>query len=293
MEKQILRQEAPQNDISELKEVPLSRITLDYPEELVRIILLCAGYATRLYPLTENQPKPLLSVGGRPILEWILDSLKGIPGISGVYAVTNHKFAGHFETWAKTLSYDWKVETVDDGTTSNENRLGAIGDLNYVLQKKKIGAEDLLVVAGDNFFDFDLSKFLKEVKARRPYPVIAVYDVKDIELAKEYGLVKIDPQGRVIEFFEKPKNPPTTLASCGLYWLPAETRVLLDKYLRDGHNSDQPGHYMKWLAEQARGGGQAGLMAVALEGHWLDIGDRKSYDKANASYSEFNHPKGK
>lgn len=248
----------------------------------MRVILLCAGYATRLYPLTKDQPKPLLPVGGRPILEWILDSLQGIPGITGVYAVTNDKFAGHFERWAKALHYPWPVETINDGTTANDNRLGAIGDLNYVLQKKKIGTEDLLVVAGDNFFDFDLSKFIREVKEKRPYPVIAVYDVKDVVLAKEYGLVKLDPQGRVLEFLEKPELPPTTLASCGLYWLPAETRVLLDKYLADGHNPDQPGHYMRWFA--AHGGG---LMAVALEGHWLDIGDPTSYTKANDTYSQF------
>lgn len=241
----------------------------------MKVVLLCAGYATRLYPLTENLPKPLLPVADRPILEYILDHLKNVAGIDQVLIVTNHKFASHFETWAKQQSYPWPIEVVDDRTTSNEDRLGAIGDLAFTLKEKKIGQEDLLVIAGDNLFDFDLSDFIKKAQARRPHGVIAGYDVKDKELAKQYGLVKINQEGQIAEFFEKPENPPTTMASCGLYWLPRETRVLLDRYLAEGHNSDQPGHYMRWLVSVDR------LFLVPLEGHWYDIGDKISYQRAN------------
>lgn len=246
----------------------------------MKIILLCAGYATRLYPLTENTPKPLLPVGGRPMLEWILDRVKLIDGVEAAYVITNHKFAGHFADWSKKVKYPWPIEAIDDQTTSNENRLGAIGDLAYALKQKKIGNEDILVIAGDNLFTFDLVEFIKTAKANRPHGAIAVYDVKDKELAKQYGLVRTDAKGKVLEFLEKPQNPPTTLASCGLYWLPAETRLLLDRYIDGGHNPDQPGHYMKWLAETA------GLYAVPLKGEWLDIGDRASYDKANARFQK-------
>lgn len=246
----------------------------------MRVILLCAGYATRLYPLTENTPKPLLPVASKPMLEWILDRVKEIPGVKSVFAVTNHKFAGHFESWAKNAVYPWQIEVIDDKTVSNETRLGAIGDLAYALKQKNVGNEDLLILAGDNLFTFDLAEFVKKAQSHRPAGSIAVYDVKDKQLAKQYGLVISNPQGKVQQFLEKPENPPTTLASCGIYWLPAETRPLLDKYLADGHNPDQPGHYMRWHAENA------GLYAVPLNGEWLDIGDHASYEKANARFRE-------
>lgn len=241
----------------------------------MKVILLCAGYATRLYPLTENQPKPLLPVGERPILEYILDRLCDIKEVDGVYVATNHKFSGHFEKWASSLKYPWPVVTVDDQTLSNDTRLGAIGDLAYVLKTHNIGAEDIMVIAGDNLFDFDLAKFVNFAKSKRPHPLIAVYDVKDLELAKQYGLVLLDENNKVLAFYEKPQNPPTTLASCGLYWLPAETRVFLDRYMSEGHNADQPGHYMKWLSEIDT------LYAAPLEGRWYDIGDLNSYKQAD------------
>lgn len=244
----------------------------------MKAVVLCAGYATRLYPLTKDTPKPLLPVGGKPILEWILDQLKPIQDLQAVYLVTNGKFAEHFEKWSKTVSFPWPIEVVNDGTTTNETRLGAIGDLALVLKEKKVGHEDILVLAGDNFFDSSLKEFADFGKARRPGGVIAVYDVKDKELAKQYGLVETAPDGKVKAFYEKPANPPTTLASCGVYWLPKETRSLLDKYLADGHNPDQPGHYMRWLAETAS------LYATPIKGKWLDIGDLASYEKANALF---------
>ena len=242
----------------------------------MKVILLYAGYATRLRPLTDNTPKPLLPVGGRPILEWILDRVRTVKNVDAVFVVTNDRFAGHFGEWAKKINAPWPLEIINDQTTTNENRLGAIGDLAYTLKSKKIGAEDLLVLAGDNFFDFDLNHFIAAGKSHAPHAAIAAYDVNDRELAKQYGLVRTDAQGKVLEFYEKPQDPPTTLASCGLYWLPAETRVLLDRYLASGHNSDQPGHYMQWLAETS------GLYAVSLAGRWLDIGDHASYKQANA-----------
>lgn len=248
----------------------------------MKAVILCAGYATRLYPLTKDTPKPLLQVGSKPILEWILDQLKDIKDLNAVYLITNDKFAGHFEKWAKTASasFPWPIEVVNDGTTSNDNRLGAIGDLAFVYKQKNVGEEDVLVLAGDNFFDSSLQDFVNFGKAKRPGGVIAVYDVKDKELAKQYGLVQSGPDGKVQAFYEKPQNPPTTLASCGVYWLPRETRSMLDRYLASGNNPDQPGHYMRWLAETAS------LYATPIKGKWLDIGDLASYEKANAMFGE-------
>lgn len=250
----------------------------------MKVILLCAGYATRLYPLTKDQPKPLLPLAdGRPILEWILDTVKKLSQVEEIDIVTNHRFAGHFEKWRKNTkaAYPWPVHVIDDQTSTNETRLGAIGDLAYVLESRKAGACDLLVIAGDNLFDFDLSEFYRQAQAKRPHGVVAVYDVGDKQLAKQYGLVNLNAKNQVTEFLEKPENPPTTLASSGIYWLPAETRVLLDRYLAQSHNADQPGHYMRWLAEHDK------LFAVTLKGKWFDIGDIASYEKAKEFGSRF------
>lgn len=241
----------------------------------MKVIILCAGYATRLYPLTENQPKPLLPIGGRPILEWILEKVEEIKDVEAVYLVTNQKFSGHFESWAQKAKYPWPVEVVNDHTESNETRLGAIGDLAYVIHTKKLSPSDIMVIAGDNFFDFDLTAFIKFNNTKRPHGVIAVYDVEDKELAKRYGLVRTSPEGKIEEFQEKPAQPKTTLASSGIYWLPKELWGLLDTYISSGHNTDQPGHYMRWLSENS------GLYAFPLKGKWLDIGDLASYQKAN------------
>ena len=246
----------------------------------MKVILLCAGYATRLYPLTKDQPKPLLPIADRPIAEYILEGLRAVKEVDEVIVVTNDKFAGHFEKWAAGVHFPWPVSVVNDQTKSNETRLGAIGDLQYVLTQKEIGEEDILVIAGDNLFDFDLKHFIQMSQKRRPFASIAIYDVKDRELAKRYGLVTTDKEGKVAEFLEKPENPPTTLASCGLYWLPAEKRVFLDRYLAGGHNADQPGHYMRWLAETDS------LFAVPLMGHWYDIGDLTSYQEADTLFRE-------
>jgi glucose-1-phosphate thymidylyltransferase len=251
----------------------------------LKVIILCAGYATRLYPLTENTPKPLLPVGDKPILEWILERVQKVPGVEAVYLVSNQKFAGHFESWAAKAKYPWPVEVVNDHTLNNETRLGAIGDLAYVIRTKRVPPSDLLVIAGDNFFDFDLASFVDFGKKKRPHGVIAVYDVGDKELAKRYGLVRTDAGGKILEFQEKPPEPATTLASSGIYWLPKEIWSLLDRYIASGHNTDQPGHYMRWLAETS------GLFAFSLKGKWLDIGDLASYQKANAIVNTPTNPK--
>lgn len=241
----------------------------------MKVILLCAGYATRLYPLTKDQPKPLLPVGGKPMIEWILGCIKSVPDIDGIYIVTNHRFAGHFEKWKNQYKDFKNICVFDDGTSSNEDRLGAIGDLQFVLKNAGVQKEDLLVLAGDNLFDFDIPAFIKEGKSRRPNACVAAYDIQDFKLAKQYGLLKVNVKGNVEEFLEKPENPPTTLASCGIYWLPAETRELIDRYLAAGHNADQPGHYMRWLAQEKR------LDAILVSGLWFDIGDLNSYKHAD------------
>src|SRR2546423_2626319 len=159
----------------------------------VKLIVLAAGYATRLYPLTLNQPKPLLPVAGKPMIEHVLDNLKPIKEIDRIYVVTNEKFIGHFQRWADAYGMTHTrapVSIVDDKTTSEADRLGAIGDLNLVLEQARID-NDIVVVAGDNLFSHSLEGF-GEFCRQKNTPVLAVYDVGNLEQIKKYNSIEID-----------------------------------------------------------------------------------------------------
>lgn len=249
----------------------------------MKAVLLCAGYATRLYPLTQNQPKPLLPVGGRPLLEYLLEKIERLSSVDKVFLTTNDRFYPHFKAWARAKRYPWKIEVVNDGTSSNESRLGAIGDLAFVIRKHKI-EDDLGVFAGDNLFLSELDGFLSFAESHRPHTSLAVVDVKKRELATRYGIVLADASHRVSKFLEKPADPPATTASTGVYWLAKEGLNLLDRYIREGHNADRPGDYIHWLVEVDR------VFAYPLTGKWVDIGDPDSYRKADRMMLKLKRP---
>ena len=242
----------------------------------MKAILLCAGYATRLYPLTKDQPKPLLPLGGKPILDYVLEKLETISSVNEVFVVTNDRFYEHFKKWAQTKGYPWKTEVVNDGTATNETRLGAIGDMRLVVQKFKI-REDLAVFAGDNIFRSNLKSFIAFAESHRPNSSVGVIDVKNIELAKQYGIVETDKNSKIVQFLEKPSQPPSTLASTGVYWFAKESLNLLDRYVNEGHNADRPGDYIRWLVSVDQ------VFAYPFEGHWFDIGDMNSYREADST----------
>lgn len=242
-------------------------------------ILLCAGYGTRLHPLTENQPKPLLPVGGKPILEHLLEKMEGLSGLDEVFIVSNERFFQHFQAWAGTKQFPWRVEVVNDGTRTNESRLGAVGDLRFVVQKYRL-TDDLLLFAGDNLFLCNLQPFVSFAEAHRPSASLAVIDVKERDLARQYGIVKTEREGKITEFFEKPADPPSTLASTGGYWFAGERLDLLDRYISEGHNADRLGDYIAWLAKVDR------VYAFPLAGKWYDIGDLRSYHEADRHLRE-------
>ncbi|MBI4971795.1 MAG: nucleotidyltransferase family protein [Candidatus Omnitrophica bacterium] len=241
----------------------------------MKVIILCAGYAVRLYPLTENTPKPLLPVGDRPMLEHLLDRVRPLKEIDQLFIVTNTKFAGHFESWNLGQKvFDRQIVVINDGTTSNETRLGALGDLNLVLEQGRV-QDDVLVLAGDNFFTFDLEDFVSVARTHNPFASIGIYDVKDPSLAKNYGLVEVQPNDKIRSFLEKPQNPTTTLASTGVYYFPQGTLQLLDLYLSEKNNPDAPGYFIQWLIKRSQ------VYGVKLEGSWYDIGDLASYKTVN------------
>jgi glucose-1-phosphate thymidylyltransferase len=222
----------------------------------VKALILAAGYATRLRPLTDTIPKQLLPVGGRPMVDWILDRIAETSA-DETHLVTNARFAADFERWAA----DKDVRVHDDGTTSNDDRLGAIGDILFVGLD-----DDLLVVAGDNLFDFSLADYESYWRTKGG-SCVAVHDVGDRELAKKYGIVDVDDDGRVTSFVEKPDDPPTTLSATATYLYRRDDAARIATYLDEGNPPDQPGNFIAWLHTRAP------VYAYRFPGEWYDIGD--------------------
>ncbi|HLW36757.1 MAG TPA: nucleotidyltransferase family protein [Chthoniobacterales bacterium] len=243
-------------------------------------LILAAGYATRLYPLTLNKAKPLLEVGGKPIIEWLFDNLRTVPDLKTTYVVTNAKFAGDFSAFAKATADKhpgMQIKVVNDGSTSDDDKLGAIGDINLVLTREKIGNDDLMVIAGDNLFEQPLLDFVNA--AKRSAATIAVHDVGDLEAMKKYGTITIDDKGVVTSFEEKPEKPKSTLASIALYYYSRAVLPLFTKYLADGNNPDQPGRFLQWLYTRQP------VNTFQMSGRWLDIGSKETLAAADKIFT--------
>jgi glucose-1-phosphate thymidylyltransferase len=227
----------------------------------MKALILAAGYATRLRPLTDSVPKQLLPVGGRPMIDWILDKIREA-GIADVHLVTNGRFADAFAGWAAATG----VHVHDDGTSTNETRLGAIGDIRFVQQRTDLD-DDLLVIAGDNLFDDSLTDYVRFWSEKSGASALAVYDVGDRELAKKYGIVDVDSDDRIVGFVEKPADPPSTLCATATYLYARSHAALVDTYLDDGNPPDQPGHFIGWLYQREP------VYAYRIAGSWYDVGD--------------------
>jgi glucose-1-phosphate thymidylyltransferase len=229
----------------------------------VKAAILAAGYATRLRPLTLDRPKHLLEVAGETILGRLLRQLP-LAEIDAVYVVTNAKFAPRFREWAEAQTSSAPVEVIDDGTTTEEGKLGAIGDLDLLIRTKEID-DDLLVAAGDSVFTERLDGFV-EFARERSAAVMAVYDVGDLEAIKRLSSIGVDDGGRITSCVEKPERPVSTLAGIALYYYPREVLPLVRKYLEEGNNPDQPGRLVEWLYTRTP------VYAWPVPGEWLDIG---------------------
>src|SRR5215471_18251813 len=247
----------------------------------MRVIILAAGYATRLYPLTLTQPKPLLPVADKPMIEYVLDNLAAIQGLDRIYVVTNAKFAAHFQRWAdnyRRTKAELDFTIVNDGSTDDSNKLGAIGDLHLVLVREKID-DDVIVVAGDNLFSEELSEF-GEFCRRKESPVLAVYDVGELEQVKKYNSISVDETGRITFFEEKPRNPTSTLTGIALYYYPKATLPLIKQYVADGNNPDQPGRLIQWLYPRTP------VYTWTVPGIWYDIGSKETLEEANKIFAK-------
>jgi glucose-1-phosphate thymidylyltransferase len=246
----------------------------------MKVIILAAGYATRLYPLTLTQPKPLLPVAGKPMVEHVLDNLAPMGGIDRVYVVTNAKFAGHFEQWSAGYAAKAKLSftTVNDGSTDDSNKLGAIGDIHYVLTTQNVD-DDIVVVAGDNLFDTPLTGFGQFCREKNT-PVLAVYDVGDLEEIKKYNAISVAGNGQITFFEEKPKQPTSTLTGIALYYYPKHTLPLIKQYIAEGNNPDQPGRLVQWLYPRTP------VYTWRVPGLWYDIGSKETLEEANQIFAK-------
>ncbi len=243
----------------------------------MRAVILAAGYATRLYPLTLERPKHLLEVAGRPILDRLLGQLP-LGELDAVTLVTNAKFARGFRSWAEEANWPVPIEVVDDGTTSDEDKLGAIGDLDLVVRTLP-GEEDLLVAAGDSLFTERLDGFVRFAREREA-AAIAVYDVGDLEAMGRLSAVEVDAADRVTAFEEKPRRPISTLAGVALYFYPGGVLPLVSEYLAEGHNPDQPGRFVEWLYPRTP------VYAWRVPGSWLDIGTPEALAQADREFGD-------
>ena len=247
----------------------------------MKVIILAAGYATRLYPLTLNQPKPLLPVAGKPMVEHVLDNLAPIPGIDRIYVVTNAKFADHFQKWAdhyRATKSKLDFTICNDRSTDDSNKLGAIGDINFVLESQMVD-DDLIVVAGDNLFSQELSDYGRVCREKNA-PVLALYDVGNLEEIKKYNSINVDGEGKITFFEEKPKNPTSTLTGIALYYYPRHTIPLIKQYIAEGNNPDQPGRLVQWLYPRTP------FYTWRVPGLWFDIGSKETLEEANRIFAK-------
>jgi len=230
-------------------------------------VVLAAGYATRLRPLTDDIAKSLLPVGGRPMLDWILDKLEEVDSLDAVHIVTNSRYSHDFDRWAAGAENRLPIVVHDDGTRSNGDRLGAIGDIQLTIERAGLDYDDLLVVAGDNLFDFSLGDLVGWWRDKGVASALALHDCGDLELATHYGVVAVDGDGRVRSFVEKPSDPASTLVATATYVYHRDHVPLVATYLAEGGTPDAPGNFLAWLYRREP------VYGYTFDGSWLDIGN--------------------
>jgi glucose-1-phosphate thymidylyltransferase len=250
----------------------------------MKTLILAAGYATRLYPLTKDTPKPLLELNGRPILDYILEKVEAIKEIDEIIIVTNNRFYSQFSDYLSVRHglNPYKYKLINDGSNTTDDKLGAIGDIELAIKTEKL-RDDLLIVAGDNLFDFDLREFICFSKEKHPSHSICLYLPQNHLDLTRFGIVVLDKFSEIIGFEEKPEFPKSNLLSTCIYYFPSEKLPLVNKYISQKHNVDTPGSYIRWLAQNDQ------VFGKIFSGTWFDLGDFDSLSDAVIHLNNKNH----
>ena len=245
----------------------------------MKCLILAAGYATRLYPLTENFPKPLLEVAGKPILDWLIDDMNQTGLIDEYIIISNHKFAHIFQDWAdkRNLMFNVKCLILDDGTSSNETRLGAVKDIQFAIDQLQLDS-DLLVMAGDNLLDFSLSGFINFAQEKQATCVMRYFETDEARLHKT-GVAEINEQGLILSMEEKPANPKSNWCIPAFYYYTREDARLIKKGIESGCGIDAPGSFIAWLSTQTN------VFTYEMPGKRYDIGTLASYEEVKHTFS--------
>ena len=244
----------------------------------MKCLILAAGYATRMYPLTLHRAKPLLPIAGKAAIEYIIERVEGIEEINEILVVTNERFFKQFQAWHNKFLAKKPIKILNDRSRIERDRLGAIGDIDFVIKEEKID-DDLLVIAGDNLFELGLREFIDFAKHRIPSSSVGLYDVKDKKAVKRYSQVRLDVNDKIIEFKEKPKNPTSTLVAKCVYFFSKSEFGLIPEYLSSGGSTDAPGHYIGWLCRRVS------VYGFTFCGKWYDIGNHEIYKRADKEFA--------
>ena len=238
----------------------------------MKCIILAAGYATRMYPLTENYPKPLLEVGGKPILDWLVDDLASV--VESFVVISNHKFYSHFQSWSENKEH---VEIIDDGTENNETRLGAVKDIQFAIDTLELAGEDLLIIAGDNVLEFSLRSFVDYVKAARTSCTMRYWEDDPVKLRRA-GVSEVTSDDRLVGFEEKPAEPKSNWCTPPFYFYVASDVVKISEAITDGCATDAPGSLVAWMCKHST------LHSMVMPGRRYDIGNLEQYQLIKDEY---------
>lgn len=242
----------------------------------MKCLVLAAGYATRLYPLTQNFPKPLLKVKDKTILDWLLDDIDTLSLINEYVIVSNHRYYEHFVNWAENKKLSAKITVLDDGSTENDNRLGAVADIDFAIKKLGI-KDDLMVIAGDNVLDFSLCRLIEFFKEKNKTSVMRYFEAR-VEKLQKSGVAKVDDNDKIISMAEKPEKPESNWCIPPFYIYEKGDIEMIAKGIEDGCKTDAPGSFIAYLCEKRD------VYALEMPGKRYDIGDNKSYEEVQNTY---------
>ena len=240
----------------------------------MKCLILAAGYATRLYPLTENFPKPLLEVKGKTILDWLVDDIDTSGLMDQYIVVSNHKFIHHFEKWA--VGKKQNITVLDDGTSTNETRHGAVKDIQFAIDELKLN-DDLLIIAGDNVLDFSLVKFIQYAQEKNTSCIMRYFEPK-LERLQKSGVIVTENDGLVLNMQEKPKEPKSTWCYPPFYFIVKKDVPMVAKSIAAGCGTDAPGSFIAWLYKKVS------VYSMRMPGKRYDIGTLESYEQIKQEY---------